>query len=65
MASKKGEILTLHLRGGQSVEFRAEKFTIVSNGFGTITKIKWEGWCEPQMMSFDPEFIDCATLGDA
>jgi hypothetical protein len=57
------EVLTLHLRGGQSPQYRAEKFTLMTGGSGTITSIKWDGVCEPEPMYFDPEAIDVVDIG--
>ena len=57
------ETLTVHLRGGQSLVFTAEKFTVTYNATdGTLTKMKWEGEIKPEPLYWDVDAVDFVTV---
>lgn len=55
----------IYLRGGQTVVLEANKFTVVKNGLGAVTRLRWEGPINAEPLYFDPEAIDVLTVENA
>lgn len=58
------ELLTIHLKSGDRAELRGGHFKVVRNGLGGLTRIEWEGGCEPQLLHFDVDQIALMTVAD-